>query len=80
MIGNYLTLMAILISLFACLISLAASYLQNPLLKNYSLFLVCIIAGFTVLAFIMNKQLKKNTMQYKAYTIIINLIDEVIEK
>ncbi|APO43329.1 hypothetical protein BS614_04175 [Paenibacillus xylanexedens] len=82
MIGNFLTIMAIVISLLACLISLISSIYnpQEPLIKYFIVFLVLVILVCAVLAEKITKQLSKSSRIITTYTIIINLIDEVIEK
>ncbi|WKL00891.1 hypothetical protein Q0F98_28770 [Paenibacillus amylolyticus] len=82
MIGNFLTIMAIAISLFACFISLFSSIsnLKDPLIISLIVFFVLVIVAILVIAGMMTKQLSKSSRIITTYTIIINLIDEVIQK
>lgn len=75
--GHYIAIMAILVSILASIISLFSS-LDN-LTKFFYLLPLCILIFFIVLIAKMNQLIKKASKLCEAYTIIINLIDEILK-
>ncbi|MFF2015424.1 hypothetical protein [Paenibacillus sp. NPDC058177] len=82
MIGNHLNIMAILVSIFAIIISLIATS-NNPQYIGFQIVILLFILLTFVLTVLVSKMHKKTMETSKlcdGYTIIINLLDEILDK
>lgn len=85
MIGNYFSLMAIIVSLFACLISIITLYPDTNNSEKYPFFnhlITLYVIAVLIYSFLMSKMrryLKKTSKKHETYTIIISLLDDVLE-